>query len=420
MTATAATAAAALLRELVRADTSNPPGGETLAARVLERHLAPALECELVGPDPERLNFVACLRGRGGPSLALVAHLDVVPADPLRWETPPFAAEEEHGWIRGRGAVDIKCALASWAATLQMLAEDGFVPPGDVVLVAAADEEDGGAGVGMPWLVEHRPDLVRTDFALGEGSGERYTLDGRGLWLYGIGEKAPCKVTLRFDGLPGDISLPEAGENALAPLARALTALAAIDWPDERPAPLRPLLERYEAAGERDPALVSLVEAIRRIVAVPSLVEASRRDNVVPDEASVLVRAHVPPGTPEEALLGRLREAAPGARIESQGLEHGPVAPAETPLADALREFVATEEPDGELVPTIGPGFTDCMLLRQEFGTVAYGFVPFAVDPATNQATKHGIDERIHVEDLALQQRCTEAVIRSVDASSRR
>ena len=79
-----------LARELIRIDTSNPPGNETPAARRSPAYLAEAgVECELVGPDPERLNLVARIEGAGeGPSLMLMAHTDVVPAPPDGWTAP--------------------------------------------------------------------------------------------------------------------------------------------------------------------------------------------------------------------------------------------------------------------------------------------------------------------------------------------
>ena len=81
-----------LARELIRVDTSNPPGNETPAAELIARHLrAAGVECELVGPDPERLNLVARVPGSGrGPSLMLLAHTDVVPASGDGWSVPPF------------------------------------------------------------------------------------------------------------------------------------------------------------------------------------------------------------------------------------------------------------------------------------------------------------------------------------------
>ena len=92
-----------LARELIRLDTSNPPGNETPAAELLAAHLrgAGVEQLELVGPDPERLNLVARIPGAGeGPSLMLLAHTDVVPAPPEGWSVGPFegAAASTAGW----------------------------------------------------------------------------------------------------------------------------------------------------------------------------------------------------------------------------------------------------------------------------------------------------------------------------------
>ena len=88
-----------LAQALIRIDTSNPPGAETPAAELLAKHLSAAgAECELVGPDPERLNLVARVAGRGeGPSLMLMAHTDVVPAPSDGWTVAPFGGEVKDG-----------------------------------------------------------------------------------------------------------------------------------------------------------------------------------------------------------------------------------------------------------------------------------------------------------------------------------
>src|ERR687893_3171761 len=101
----------ALLRDLLRVDTSNPPGNETAAAELLRDYLVRhGVECELVAKVPGRANLVARLRGSGGgPSLALTGHTDVVPADARDWQPPPFAAEGDgDGDLWGPGAVDMK------------------------------------------------------------------------------------------------------------------------------------------------------------------------------------------------------------------------------------------------------------------------------------------------------------------------
>ena len=169
----------ALAQDLIRVDTSNPPGNETAAAELLRDYLTRhGIECELIARVPGRANLVARIRGSGGgPSLALTGHTDVVPADARDWQRPPFAAEVDgDGYLWGRGAVDMKSHTATNAVAFATLAREGFRPRGDLVLIAQADEEDGSAAVGMQWLVEHRPDL-RVDYALDEGGGERIHVD---------------------------------------------------------------------------------------------------------------------------------------------------------------------------------------------------------------------------------------------------
>src|SRR3954447_6527461 len=166
---------AVLLQRLVACDTSNPPGREAQAAAILEDYLAPhGITCERVAKDPERPNLIARLPGAGtGPSLAFLGHLDVVPARRQDWSVEPFAGVERDGAIWGRGTVDMKSQVAATAVALTTLAREGFRPRGDLMVLLAADEEVGSAGVGTPFLLEHRQDLS-PDYLVGEGAGERY------------------------------------------------------------------------------------------------------------------------------------------------------------------------------------------------------------------------------------------------------
>ena len=159
-----------LTRDLIRVDTTNPPGNETPAVEVLEEYLARnGVVAERVARDPARANLVARVRGRGtGPTLALAGHTDVVYADPEDWSVPPFAGEVRDGHLWGRGALDMKGQTAASAVALAVLARSGWVPNGDVLLIAEADEEDGMDAVGMTWLVRERPDL-HCDYAAHRG-----------------------------------------------------------------------------------------------------------------------------------------------------------------------------------------------------------------------------------------------------------
>src|SRR5262249_38353229 len=133
------------LAELIRIDTTNPPGRETPAAEYLgdlfdQAGLAPVL----VGAEPERKNVVARLQGTGEkPPLLLAAHLDVVPAEPSAWTHPPFSGEIHDGYLWGRGAIDMKQMAVMSALVLIRLKEEGIRPKRDLIFAGVADEEAG-------------------------------------------------------------------------------------------------------------------------------------------------------------------------------------------------------------------------------------------------------------------------------------
>ncbi|MET0128216.1 MAG: M20/M25/M40 family metallo-hydrolase, partial [Solirubrobacterales bacterium] len=219
-----------LARQLIRLDTSNPPGNETPAAELLAAHLRAAgvEQLELAGPDPERLNLVARIPGAGeGPSLMLLAHTDVVPAPPEGWSVGPFEGALVDGRLVGRGAVDMKNELAARTVAFAALARSGTTPPGDVVLVAESDEERNASDVGMSWLVRERPDL-RCDLALNEGGGVLLELaGGERVAPVSIGEKVVTAVRIRMLGSGGHASIPNGSDNPLGHAATAIDRLLA-------------------------------------------------------------------------------------------------------------------------------------------------------------------------------------------------
>ena len=223
-----------LTQDLIRFDTSNPPGGETVAARFLADYLGGAgVECELVGPDPDRLNLIARVEGRGeGPSLMLLGHTDVVPAPTADWTVPPFEGRLRGDRVLGRGAIDMKSELAARAVAIAELARGDQPPAGDVVLIAESDEERNTAGVGMSWLIEARPDL-RCDFALNEGGGLLLELaDGARVVTIAVGEKQVTSLRVRVFGRAGHASVPDRADNPLAHASVVIDRLL-----DHRPPP---------------------------------------------------------------------------------------------------------------------------------------------------------------------------------------
>src|SRR5436190_15602908 len=153
-----------LLQELIRVDTTNPPGNETAAAELLREYLGDhGVDAELFARIPERANLVARISGSGGgPRLLLLSHTDVVLADAAEWSANPFGGELRDGEVWGRGALDMKGQVAAEAVAIASLAREGFEPAGDLIFCATADEEV-GAGFGAAWLCEAHGDAVRCD-----------------------------------------------------------------------------------------------------------------------------------------------------------------------------------------------------------------------------------------------------------------
>jgi acetylornithine deacetylase/succinyl-diaminopimelate desuccinylase-like protein len=408
-----------LLRLLVACDTSNPPGREVQAAAVVEEHLrGSGVECERVAKDPERPNLVARLRGRGaGPSLAFLGHLDVVAARREDWSVDPFAGVVRDGAVWGRGTVDMKSQVAATTVALAALAREGFRPQGDLLLILAADEEVGDAGVGAPFLVEERPDL-RPDYVIGEGAGERIPAPGGPIYLLDCGVKGSAPVTLTVHGTAADASLPGSGASALDELARLLTRLEAHRPPLRVRPELEPLLEAVAPGGDdveervararaAHPALDRIVSALTRTVVAATTARTPETSNIVADRVTATLYCATVPFTTREELEAELRTALGPGRYELEVPEPTGgdlVSPAGSPLAEAIAAFLAERDPEARLVPALGFGYSDCHLMRRAYGSVAYGFVPFRHgDPLTNLTTKHGADERVLVDDLAFQ-----------------
>ena len=406
-----------LLQELIRLDTVNPPGNETRAAEHLRGYLERnGVACELHARVPERASLVARIPGTGdGPSLCLLSHTDTVLADPAEWQVDPWSGELRDGVVWGRGALDMKGQVAAAAVTIASLAREGFRPRGDLIFVAAADEEVGD-GYGLQWLCEWHPDAVRCDFAVNEGAGDRLEVGGRVAYLCATAEKMSAPFRLRVRGRSGHASQPGIADNALVKAALLVSRLGA-----HRPEPsLQPETEAFlravgaeatDAAGalaaarQVSPAAAEMVEPLLGPTFAPTMIAASEKRNVIPGLCDVVVDCRLPPGESPRTIEPAIRAILGDADYELEWLEAmgGTRSPLETPLWHALERFVAEEEPGARLAPIICPGFTDSHWLREAFGTVAYGFFPSrAMDQELAARLIHSADERVPVDDLEL------------------
>ena len=394
----------------LRIDTTNPPGREAEAAAYLAEILNRAgVATERYATPNGRTSLVARLPATvpGAPWLVLVHHLDVVPAGSEGWQRPPFAGELDQGELVGRGAVDCKSlGIAHLAAIL-----DAARLPArrrGVLLLAVADEENGGAE-GMGWLIERHPELLEgVEAALGEGGLNRTILGRTYFWGIETAEKRAYWLELVASGRAGHGSSLNP-ESAAHQLVRALGRV--IDRPPrwQLQAPVRAFLAELERidpqmrgrAGPVDEAIgpdgpapwlpPGLWGLTLDTVQVTAL-EAGDRPNVVAGEARARLDVRLLPETDAEAYLAELAQLL-GSGIEMRVELATPAVPASSVESPVWRELAAALADEAPAVPAMIPGITDARFLRAR-GIPAYGFSPFELEPEYLRRV-HAPDERI-------------------------
>jgi acetylornithine deacetylase/succinyl-diaminopimelate desuccinylase-like protein len=406
------------LQGYLRLDTTNPPGNEARAAAYLEKLLAEhgIASRRFVSPGG-RTNLDAQLQARpgvDGEALLLLHHMDVVAAGP-GWHHPPFAGALRDGRLFGRGALDDKSLGIAQLAAVVDLARDRGGLRRDVVLLAVADEERGGAE-GTAWLLQAHPELFRgVAGVLNEGGANRQ-INGRLIWWgVEVAQKRPLWLEVVAEGRGGhgagfnpnsatheliralDRLLSRPLRWRVTPAARdylrALAPLHNVHWQPLLTAPDRVIRPEGPVGAGLLPGMENLFLDSVQV----NVLAGAAQINVVPPRASARVDVRLLPDTDGEAFLAELRRLL-GKEVEARVLlTSPPVAPSrtDTSLHRVLAAVLGKEAP---VMPFFSPGFTDSRLFRGR-GIPAYGFSPFTIEPQDLLGI-HGADERIPLREL--------------------
>lgn len=420
-TAALAKEAEVWLADLVRVNTTNPPGNEEAAAKYIAGILTKeGLSPELLNLAPGRSAVVARLRSAAVPNpsraLLLVAHLDVVGVDKSKWTADPFGAAVKDGYLWGRGTIDDKGMLAANLAAFIALKRSNVRLNRDVIFLATADEEQGGdASIRM--LIAKYWEKFAAGFAINEG-GRTVLKNGKVQYMaVQASEKVSVDVAVIATGPSGHGSMPTK-ENAVVHLASAIAKIGAYSAPVhfttivrryfEQLAPLEDdEISKWIRAldtsdrGEHAQRFLSeanpLWNAMMRDTVAPTMLSAGVRVNVIPSEARALLNIRLLPGDTIDVVLAELTRLVndPQIRFEVQ-----PDAGLAAPPSSLDTEFYATiskeatrEFPGTSVLPFMSAGATDSAQLRLH-DVQAYGVSPFAMTDEDARRV-HADNERI-------------------------
>jgi len=421
-----------LLSDLIKIDTTNPPGNETKAAEYLfDIFNNEGIESEIIESAENRGNFVARIKGKSpGKRIVIMAHLDVVPADPKEWSVDPFSGTVKDGFVWGRGALDDKGLVAQEAWTMLRLAREGYKPErGELIFIAEADEEKGGT-YGAKWLAESRPDLFNVDYLITEGAGIATEIAGKHKYTVEVAQKGVYWTKLIIKGEPGHGSVPKLTDSAIVKAAKIVERIGKYKAPIE----VNEIVKNYifefsehdeeihkfvtskqidddliQIIAKKNPIIAAQINALVRDTITPTIFKSGYKENVIPGSAEVVFDARLLPGHDFDDLMKHIKEAL-GEALYSEIAKIEPITQQksnQSPYKDvefykAIEQVLKMLDDKAVVIPFMLTGGTDSRFFREK-GVKAYGFQPIPPgDMPVELALRliHGIDERIPIKSL--------------------
>jgi len=413
--------AARVLQDLIRIDTTNPPGNETKAAAYLKRALEQeGIAAEIIESAPGRGNLVARIKGAGRRRpILIMGHTDVVGVERDKWTVDPFGGVIKDGHIYGRGASDDKDSVAAGLLVMLLLQRHKVPLDRDVIFLAEAGEE-GTSQFGIDFMIGKHWDRIAAEYAIAEG-GFAELVDGR-VRSVGIAttEKVPRGLRLVARGTSGHGSVPR-DDNPILHLAAAVARLRDYQPPMRLNETTRAFFARMadvsppdEAALYRqllDPARAQAAEAairktnarynsVLRTSITPTIVKGGFRSNVIPAEAEATLDVRALPDEDMDRLIADLRRVIADPAVEIvKGAWRRPASapsPIDSDMFRALERAQKVVYPGAVTIPMMLTGATDNAQLR------AKGVHAYRIGPPGSDATRaaHGNDEKIAVDAL--------------------
>ena len=409
-----------LLSEYIQVNTQNPPGNETRGAEFFAAIFdAAGIEYETAESAPGRGNIWARLKGGNQPAIVLLNHTDVVPADLRYWTSDPFSGAIADGHIYGRGALDMKGLGIVQLQAFLALHASGARLNRDVIFVATADEEAGGA-FGAGWLIENRPEIFdNVGYLINEGGGGTF-LGGDTVFNVELTQKVPLWLRLIAHGNPGHGSTPQT-QTAVTRILRAGDRLARTSFPTRMVPAVQAMFEgmapyqndmlaaRYADIGSaiQDAEFMEYLQltnpahhALLRNACSLTILKGSDKINVVPTEAILELDCRLLPDQDHALFIEELALIINDPNIEIEkimGFTPAMSSP-DTPLYRLIEATYEQFFPGSVVIPGVSTGFTDSHFFRDR-GIVSYGYAPFVV-PGPDRRGVHGNNERISIENM--------------------
>ena len=415
------------LVELVKINTTNPPGNEQQAAKYIAGILTKeGITPELLDLAPGRSAVVARLRSSAVPdpskALLLVAHMDVVGVDRSKWSVDPFGGVIKDGYLWGRGSIDDKSMVAANLAAFIALKRGSVHLNRDVIFLATADEEQFGEA-SLKILIAKYWDKLAAGFAINEG-GKVVLKNGKVQYVgVQVAEKVAMNISVTAKGKGGHASMPSK-ENPVVHLAAAVDKIGNYTAPVH----LTSIVRRYfeglagieddETAkwlrvidtpdrGEHAQRVLSdmnpMWNSMMRDTIAPTMLQAGVRANVIPSEAKAVLNVRLLPGDTVDVLLNDLNKLVndPSVKLDvmpDAGLA-APNSSMETEFYSLITKTCAKEFGGVPVLPFLSTGATDSAQLRLH-NVQAYGLRPFAMSEQ-DDARVHGDEERLPLVSFA-------------------